>query len=34
VLKSVQGEMDEKEREVQRGMEGRGETEKLMEEIW
>jgi len=34
VLKSVQGEMDEKEREVQRGMEGRGETEKLMDEIW
>ncbi|KAL3816238.1 hypothetical protein ACHAXA_002184 [Cyclostephanos tholiformis] len=33
VLKSVQGEMDEKEREVQRAMEGREETEKLMEEI-
>ena len=33
VLKSVQGEMDEKEREVLRAMEGRGETEKLMEEV-
>ena len=33
VLKSVQGQMDEKEREVLRAMEGRGETEKLMEEV-
>ncbi len=33
VLKSVQGEMDEKEREVKRAMEGREETEKLMEEM-
>ena len=33
VLKSVKGKMDEKEREVHRAMEGRGDTEKLMEEI-
>jgi hypothetical protein len=34
VLKSVKGKMNEKEREVHRVMEGRGDTEKLMEEIW
>jgi hypothetical protein len=33
VLKSVKGKMDEKEREVHRAMEGRGDTETLMEEI-
>ena len=33
VLESVRGEMDEKEREVRRAMEGREETEKLMEEM-
>jgi hypothetical protein len=33
VLKSVHGKMGEKEREVQRAMEGRGDTEKSMEEI-